>query len=235
MNTMKAKTMSGIEVTLPVYAPISGVTVLEDGWDSLLLAAMKIVVEEREGEQMRMYSGGDIVIEVRRPNAWCFEVRIEDEGNRFSSDSFRRMENGDVVKSVNLKLKANWSALGTVPAEHAIDFAKRMTEVFSQVERGLRLWARGQEFVRLYETAEKELRHAEDMAVQARVQDAILGLPETKRNRFFTGATTKKVTAPMLNAVAGRTFEVYVRDGKGRTKKALVAVETGGVCVVDMA
>jgi hypothetical protein len=230
-ETMTAKTMNGIEVSLPVYEPISGVTVLEDGWKELLAAAMKIVVEVRDGEELRFHDGLDLVVEVRKSGEWNFEVRLENDGDRFCFDGFRRMANGDVAKPVKLATRVNWSALGTVPASAAVDFAKRMTEVISQVERGLRLWARGQEFVRIYETAAKELERAEDMAISGMIRSAWAEqIPEEKRNLN----SKRKMTVPALGVFAGRTFEVWLPKTatvNGSTVKASVAVQVGGVCV----
>jgi hypothetical protein len=230
IETMAAKTMNGIEVRIPVYEPISGVTVLEDGWKELLEAALKYAVEPKDGEELRFNCGLDLVVEVRKEGAWNFEVRLENEGDRFSFNGLRRMENGDVARPVKLSTRVNWSALGTVPASAAIDFAKRMPEVIAQVERGFRLWARGQEFVQLYETAAKELERAEDMAISGMMRSAWAEqVPEAKRNLN----SKRKFTVPELGVFAGRTFEVWLSKGTdGRsTMKASVAVQVGGVCV----
>lgn len=230
IETTAAKTMNGIEVRLPVYEPISGVTVLEDGWKELLEAALKIAVEARDGEELRFNFGLDMVVEVRRSGAWNFEVRLENEGDRFSFDGLRRMENGDVAKPVRFTTRVNWSALGTVSAEAALDFAKRMPEVIAQVERGLRLWARGQEFVRIYETAAKELERAEDLAISGMIRSAWAEqVPEAKRNLN----SKRKFTVPAIGALAGRTIEVWLPKGADArtTVKASVAVQDGGACV----
>ncbi|HUX16831.1 MAG TPA: hypothetical protein VMW52_10190 [Phycisphaerae bacterium] len=228
-ETMTATTMNGLEVSLKVYEPISGVTVLEDGWKELLAAAIRIAVEPKDGEQIRIHDGLDLVVEVRREGWYSFEVRLEDECSRFAFEDIRRMANGDVAKGVKLVTRASWSCLGTVPVEAAIEFAKRLNEVVAQVERGFRLWARGQEFVRIYETAAKELERAEDLAISRLIQAAWREqIPEAKKNLN----SKRKLSVPALGGFAGRTFEIYMpKDAKGRTLLASVTVFTGGACV----